>query len=125
MQERSLARLPKSEAMNAALHGSIYRSLPDVRQSECFEELCRSKSFRVERIISGGQGSPPGFWYDQAWDEWVVVLEGWAVVQLQEPEEVVRLSTGDWLMINAHRKHRVLATSQKPATIWLAVHGTV
>jgi cupin 2 domain-containing protein len=109
--------------MTNALHDSLYWNLPDATQSECFEELCRCNSFRVERITSGGQCSPPGFCYDQPWDEWVLVVQGWAVVQLQEPEERVHLCAGDWLMINAHRKHTVLATSQRPVTIWLAVHA--
>ena len=30
----------------------------------------------VERIVSTGQASPEGFWYDQDWTEWVVVLAG-------------------------------------------------
>jgi cupin 2 domain-containing protein len=108
-----------------ALHGSIFRDLPDATRTECLEELCRSKSFRVERITSSGQSSPADFCYDQPWDEWVLVLQGWAVIQLLEPEEAVHLSSGDWLMIKAHRQHRVFATSHKPVTIWLAVHALV
>jgi cupin 2 domain-containing protein len=86
--------------------------------------VCRSESFRIERIVSAGQFSPPGFWFDQAWDEWVLVVQGRAQVRLQNPEETVHLSAGDWLIIEAHRKHRVEATSRQPVTIWLAVHGT-
>jgi cupin 2 domain-containing protein len=109
--------------MTRSSHGSLFRNLPDATTGEQFEEVCRSKSFRVERITSGGQSSPPGFSYDQAWDEWVLVLQGWATVHLQEPEEKVHLSIGDWLLIAAHRKHRVEATSQESPTIWLAVHA--
>jgi cupin 2 domain-containing protein len=110
--------------MTESSHGSIYRDLPDATQSERFEELCRSRSFRVERITSRGQASPPTFFYDQAWEEWILILQGWATVQMQEPEETLHLKVGDWLRINVHRKHRVVATSQTPVTIWLAIHGS-
>jgi cupin 2 domain-containing protein len=109
--------------MTGTSHGSLFRNLPDATTEEQFEELCLSDSFRIERITSGGQSSPPGFYHDQAQDEWVVVLQGWATVQLQEPEEAVHLSAGGWLMITAHRKHRVQSTSREPPTIWLAVHA--
>lgn len=103
--------------------GSLFQNLPDATQEEQFEELCHSRSFRIERILSAGQVSPPGFWFDQSSDEWVLVLQGKAEVRLQDPEETAHLSPGDWLMIDAHRKHRVEATSREPVTIWLAVHG--
>ena len=109
--------------MTESSHGSIYRDLPDATPSERFEELCRSRSFRVERITSCGQASPRAFFYDQAWEEWILILQGWATVQMQEPEQTLHLNAGDWLMITAHQKHRVVATSQTPATIWLAIHG--
>jgi cupin 2 domain-containing protein len=104
--------------------GSLFQNLPNASRKERMEELCQSKAFRVERIISAGQISPPGFWYDQAWDEWVLVLQGTAELRLQDPQQTVRLSAGEWLMIDAHRKHRVEATSREPVTIWVAVHGS-
>jgi cupin 2 domain-containing protein len=109
--------------MTKSSHGCVFRNLPDAARSERFEELCRTGSFRIERITSGGQSSPPGSYYDQAWDEWVVVLQGWAKVHLEAPEENIHLSSGDWLMITAHRRHWVQATSKTPPTIWLAVHA--
>jgi cupin 2 domain-containing protein len=110
--------------MNGSPHGSLVRNLPDATEEERFEELSRAKSFRIERIISAGQVSPPGFWFDQANEEWVLVVQGRAEISLLDPDETIRLSAGDWLMIEAHRKHRVEATSREPLTIWLAVHGT-
>ena len=42
---------------------------------------------RIERIVSLGQASPPGFWYDQAEGEWVLVLAGAARLRFaDEPE---------------------------------------
>lgn len=109
--------------MNDSAKGSLFRNLPDAMKEERAEELCRSKSFRIERITSAGQVSPTGFWFDQPKEEWVVVVQGRAEVSLLDPNETIHLSAGDWLMIEAHRKHRVEATSRQPLTIWLAVHG--
>ena len=123
MQKGRAARLSKSKAMTRQARCSIFRNLPDAARSERFEELCRTGSFRIERITPGGQCSAPEFHYDQPWDEWVLVLQGRATIKLEDPEETVHLSRGDWLMITAHRRHRVDATSKAPPTIWLAVHG--
>ena len=43
---------------------------------EAFSEIFARPGLKIERIISQGQASPPGFWYDQAWNEWVIVLKG-------------------------------------------------
>jgi hypothetical protein len=73
-------------------NGSLFQNLPNASREERMEELCQSKTFRVERIISAGQVSPPGFWYDQAWDEWVLVVQGTAEVRLQNPQQIERFS---------------------------------
>lgn len=105
------------------MNGEIFKNLPDAVESEQLETLCRARGFRVERIVSSGQGSPEGFWYDQDWDEWVMMLRGGATLQLLDPEETVYVAPGDWIFLPAHRKHRVESTSREPAAIWLAVHG--
>ena len=64
---------------------------------------------RVERIVSTGQASLPGFWYDQPGDEFVVLLTGAARLRFEEE-------------IPAHVRHRVESTQAEPATVWLAVH---
>jgi cupin 2 domain-containing protein len=110
--------------MNESAKGSLFQKLPNATEDEQLEELCRSKSFRIERIVSGGQVSPPGFWFDQPHEEWVLVVQGKAEISLLAPDETIHLSAGDWLMIDAHRRHRVEATSCEPVTIWLAVHGS-
>jgi len=50
-------------------------------EEELFETLLPDRGVLIERIISTGQVSPPDFWYDQERDEWVVVLQGEAVLQ--------------------------------------------
>jgi len=77
---------------------------------------------RVERIVSFGTASPPGFWYDQPAAEWVVVLAGYAELAFADAPEPCRLGPGDHVLIPAHRRHRVALTAADQPTIWLAVH---
>lgn len=81
--------------------------------------LFETSSTKIERIVSHSHLSPPGFWYDQEWDEWVIVVRGSATLEF-EGDERVELQQGDYLTIAKHVKHRVAHTSAE--TIWLAVH---
>lgn len=87
---------------------------------EWAETLLERKGVRVERIISSGQSSPVGFWYDQQEDEWVILLQGTAVLQWGNGDRT-ELVTGDSLLIPTGKKHRVDSTSIEPACIWLAI----
>ena len=87
---------------------------------EFFETITEGKNVRIERIVSSGQISPDGFWYDQDDHEWVLVLQGEAEL-LMEKEGPVKLETGDYLFIPAHQLHRVTFTSASPPCIWLTV----
>jgi cupin 2 domain-containing protein len=78
--------------------------------------------FRVERIVSTGQASPPGFWYDQDVAEWVVLLSGAAELQFEDETAPRKLAPGDWIDIAAHRRHRVNWTDPSQPSIWLAIH---
>ncbi len=103
--------------------GNFFRNLPDASAAEIIEEIASfpADRVRVERIVSDGQASPDGFWYDQAWGEWVIILRGGADIALDDPAETVTLGPGDWYFISAHRRHRVART--EAGTLWLAVHG--
>jgi quercetin dioxygenase-like cupin family protein len=70
----------------------------------------------VEQIISSS--SPDPVEYLQVQDEWVVVLDGAAVLDVDGTE--VRLEPGDWVLLPAETPHRVLMT--EAGTRWLAVH---
>ncbi len=109
--------------MPTILKGNIHHALPDASAAEALEELARLRGgpARVERIVSEGQASPEGFWYDQDWDEWVLLLAGEAELEFADPAGSERLSPGDWLLIPARRRHRVQSTAK--GTLWLAVHG--
>ena len=87
---------------------------------EVFETLLAGPGARIERIVSTGQASPPGFWYDQAEDEWVAVLAGAATLRFADEPAPRDLRAGDHLLIPARRRHRVERTEDP--TIWLAVH---
>jgi cupin 2 domain-containing protein len=86
---------------------------------EEFRQLLQGKSFRLEHIVSHGECSPPGFWYDQEEEEWVALLRGEATLAYDD-ETTQSLLPGDAVLIPAHRRHRVASVS--PDAVWLALH---
>ena len=86
---------------------------------ENFSTLFENSSVQIERIVSHSHSSPPGFWYDQARDEWVIVLRGSAALEFAAGE-IVEMKEGDYLLVPRHTRHRVARTSEN--TVWLAVH---
>lgn len=100
---------------------NLFKNLPDAGKAEQFENLFSNSGCRFERIVSQGQSSPPGFWYEQAWDEWVLLLSGNAVLRF-EGQEPLSLQAGDCLLIPAQVRHRVESTGSEQPTVWLAIH---
>ena len=100
---------------------NLLANLPTRLPAEEMRDLAAWQGVRIERILSTGQASPPGFWYDQADDEWVVLLKGAARLRFADPDAVVDLSPGDSLWISAGRRHRVEWTDPEATTVWLAV----
>jgi cupin 2 domain-containing protein len=94
--------------------------LPDAAAGEIVERLAGAGAVRIERIVSHGQASPAGFWYDQDEAEFVVLLAGGARLAFDDGA-VVTLGPGDWVDIAAHRRHRVTWTDPGTPTVWLAV----
>jgi cupin 2 domain-containing protein len=88
---------------------------------EIFEQLLDSENVRIERIISKGHHSPPGDWYDQERDEWVLLLKGGATLTF-DPGGDVELEPGSYVNIPAHTRHRVKWTRPDCETLWLAIH---
>lgn len=82
--------------------------------------LWSSGDTRVERIVSRGHHSPDGFWYDQTEDEFVVLLDGAARLELEDGTTFA-LARGDTFVLPAGCRHRVAWTDPACATIWLAV----
>ncbi|MBK1632178.1 hypothetical protein CKO31_15820 [Thiohalocapsa halophila] len=100
------------------LPASLFDALPLLETGEQFDTLIRRSDVHIERIVSSPRPEPVG--YDQAHDEWVLLLQGQATLDLAGDE--VQLAAGDHLLIPAHCPHRVLATSETPRCVWLAVH---
>lgn len=102
---------------------NLFTALPalDPQAAEHFDDLLRRPGLRIERIVSSGQASPAGFWYDQAEGEWVVVLSGSAGLRLEHEPETRVLHPGDYLDIPPHCRHRVEWTEAGVTTVWLAV----
>jgi len=90
--------------------------------SEFSEILLHHDKFRIERIISNGQTTPAGKWYDQENDEWVILLQGEAQIEFLS-SGIVDLIQGDYIWIPSHTLHRVTGTSLKPDCVWLALYS--
>lgn len=101
---------------------NLFAALPERRQDELVTELFTAPALRVERIVSTGQASPPGFWFDQEWNEWVALLSGSARLHFEGEPSALAMAPGDFVNIPAHRRHRVEATDPREPTIWLAIH---
>lgn len=101
---------------------NLLRNLPSSADDELFETLLTGGAFKLDRIISTGQPTPTGQWYDQDEDEWVLLLSGAAKLRFEDEAKLVELAPGDALLIPAHHRHRVEWTSPTKPTVWLAIH---
>lgn len=101
---------------------NLLHDLPPASDRESFETMLEAPGVRIERIVSTGQCSPPGFWYDQPQAEWVAVLAGEARVRFEDEPSARTLRPGDYVGIAAHRRHRIEWTHPDQPTVWLAVH---
>ena len=102
--------------------GNFFSAVPLNLPAEIIEVLLQTESFRLERIVSTGQTTPAGEWYDQDRPEWVLLLTGKAGLLLENESEMIIMKPGDYLQIPAHRRHRVEWTDPVQPTIWLALH---
>ena len=101
---------------------NLLEGIPAELSEELLTTIHRGRGLRIERIVSQGQSSPEGSWYDQDENEWVLVLEGNAAVQFEGEVEPVELKRGSYLNIPAHARHRVVWTDTDRQTVWLAIH---
>lgn len=89
------------------------------KENEIFLEIFKNDNIKIEKIVSNGQSSPENFWYEQKESEFVMILEGNAILEFEDKD--VELKKGESVNIPAFVKHRVKYTSKKEPTIWLAV----
>ena len=98
---------------------NIFEQIIVDKNEEKFFEIFKNETIKVEKIVSNGQTSPENFWYEQEKSEFVLLLEGFAILEFENREE--ELKKGDCLNIQAYEKHRVKFTSLDEPTIWFAV----
>ena len=70
----------------------------------------------VEQILSGPDVAPEDYLQEQ--DEWIALLTGHAVLEVGE--ERVELEAGDWVLLPAGVRHRLVEVDA--GSNWLAVH---
>ena len=99
---------------------NIFKLPIQLPQQELFEALFDNDKISIERVVSTGQVTPPGEWYDQQRDEWLIVLQGEGELSYEDGSHI-KLCVGDYLFIPAHQKHRVEYTSIELPCIWLTV----
>ena len=101
---------------------NLWDDIPAELPEELIAVLAAGENFRLERIVSRGQATPSGAWYDQEDHEWVLLISGRAGLRFEDEPEPRVLRPGDYLLIPAHRRHRVEWTDPAAATVWLALH---
>jgi cupin 2 domain-containing protein len=89
---------------------------------EQIDMLVKGQRLNVERIVSMGHTSPPGFWYDDARAEWVVLLSGAAVLEFEDDGTLHDMRPGDYVLIAPHCRHRVAWTHEEQPSTWLAIY---
>lgn len=102
--------------------GNLFDDMAESLDAEAVETLVSSKAMRLVRIVSTGQATAAGDWYDQDDWEWVVLLKGAAGLRFAGEAQVRALAPGDFVHIPAHARHRVEWTAADEPTVWLALH---
>lgn len=101
---------------------NIFKDIPNSIPEEIFETILQAKNVKIERIISKGHITPATSWYNQDFDEWVLIIEGAANIQFEQEDLPRSLAKGDYLWIPALQRHQVVWTPKDTVTIWIAIH---
>lgn len=102
--------------MDTAIRGRLLQGSSAPSSSERITQLAQMSGVVIEQSLSGEIDAPVD--YDQDHDEWVLLLEGAA--ELEVNGEKLSLETGDWVLLPRHTPHRLVSTT--PGSNWLAVH---
>ncbi|MDP8298755.1 MAG: cupin [Candidatus Tantalella remota] len=103
---------------------NIFKDIPKELKEELFETILDGDRVRIERIVSEGQATPAGEWIQQEEAEWVILLSEEAELSFDDGAPNEKMLPGDYIFIEAGRRHRVEWTSRDKQTVWLAVHRT-
>ena len=98
---------------------NIFTQIIVDKKEERFFEIFKNEIIKVEKIVSNGQKSPKNFWYEQEKSEFILLLEGFAVLEFENRE--VELIKGGCLNIIAMEYLRVKFTSLDEPSVWFAV----
>jgi cupin 2 domain-containing protein len=101
---------------------NVFEEIPNDLPDEVIEILAGNQGIRIERIVSRGHASPPGLWYDQNDNEFVLLIQGKSGLLFEGRNEAMVMRPGDYINIPAHCKHRVEWTDTGQHTVWLAIH---
>ncbi|MBU1220099.1 cupin domain-containing protein [Myxococcota bacterium] len=101
--------------------GNFLDGVPESFDTEFLTDFISTTDVLIERIVSYGQPSPEGFWYDNERGELVFVIEGEGEVEFDNGK-TYQLSKGQFLNIPAHAKHRVNKTASGRKTVWLCIY---
>jgi cupin 2 domain-containing protein len=102
--------------MTNVARGRLLGSTDAPTTGERFATVAAMGSTTVRQILSSD--TPDATVYEQDHDEWVVVLTGSAVLEVEDRDHT--LGAGDWILLPAGVPHRVVRTAA--GTSWLAVH---
>ncbi|MDD2370094.1 MAG: cupin domain-containing protein [Sulfuricurvum sp.] len=97
---------------------NLYKGTKPTENYEIFSTLFHNETLKIESIRSNMKR--PGELYDQDQDEWVLLLEGEA--QLEIADEIRNISPGDYLFLPKHTLHRVISTSEN--ALWLCIFSS-
>lgn len=90
---------------------NLFANLPPLAsKDEVFTTLLTEPGLTVQRIVSTGQSSPPGFWYDQPEAEWVVLIDLLEPTRLEHEGEP--LGDGFAAGSDAHDVHRIVGVER-------------
>ena len=98
---------------------NIFSNVAEAVEEEQFTVLGKSPNCRIERIVSSGYSSPEGFWYDQEYDEFILLMQGEATLEFEDKQ--MDMKAGDYLIVPKNCKHRIAKSSLDPACVWLCV----
>lgn len=101
---------------------NILADIPAQLPQELFTSLLSNEQFEIKRIVSRGHANAKDEWYDQAHDEWLILIQGEATLEFAGQADFTKLRAGDYLLIAAHSKHRVAWTTPDIDSIWLVVN---